>query len=124
MVDGFDSSGQPPRLASQRFYDDCHDSLQPGGILVVNLHHGHRLFPMHLERIRCSFDSRVLVVDDGDHSNSIVFACKGHALRPHRTGTVRVPRGLSAVAAEQLMAALTRVKSALRDPRPDAGNPI
>jgi spermidine synthase len=80
VVDGFDTDGQPPRLASQRFYDDCHEMLQPDGILVVNLHYGHRQRDAFIERIRRSFDDAVLVVDDGDLSNSIVFACKGHAL--------------------------------------------
>lgn len=45
MVDGFDRGGQPRALCSQRFYDDCHDALQPDGIMVVNLHTAHRAPP-------------------------------------------------------------------------------
>jgi spermidine synthase len=27
----------PPQLSSQSFYDGCHETLQPDGIMVVNL---------------------------------------------------------------------------------------
>ena len=91
MVDGFDSDGLPARLCSQRFYDDCHEMLQPGGIMVANLHFGHRHYARHLDRIRCSFDGAVLVVDDSELSNSIVFAVQGRGLRrgARRRGAAR-----------------------------------
>ena len=119
LVDGFDSHGLPARLASQRFYDDCHDTLQPGGIMVANLHYGHRHYEVYLERIRRSFfNGSVLVVDDGEMSNSIVFACRGHTLGKRHAGALRRPKGLEAGGAEQLLAAFALVSSALKDQQP------
>ena len=115
MVDGFDSNGLPARLSSQRFYDDCHEMLQPGGV------HGREPalrpppVPRHLDRIQCSFGGAVLVVDDSELSNSIVFACKGTALDAARAGVVRRPKGLDRAACEQLLGAFARVNRALRD---------
>jgi len=115
IVDGFDTEGQPPRLASQRFYDDCHEMLQPDGILVVNLHYGHRQRDAFIERIRRSFDGAVLVVDDGELSNSVVFASKGHAFsQAEREGS---PPPLSPSAGEQLAEAFALIRRALKPRR-------
>ncbi|NRF71000.1 fused MFS/spermidine synthase [Aquincola sp. S2] len=115
LVDGFDSSGQPARLCTQRFYDDCREMLQPGGMLVVNLHYGHRHYDTLVERIGRSFDGAILVVDDGDSSNSIVFACKGHALDAVPGSVARRPAGLDRAGAGQLQAAFALVGRALKD---------
>jgi spermidine synthase len=115
IVDGFDSHGLPSSLSSQRFYEDCFDTLQPDGIMVANLHYGHTHYSAHLERIRRSFNDTVLVIDDGEQSNSIVFACQGHAFKQVRPGAMRRPRNLDAAAAEQLMAAFALIASALKD---------
>lgn len=115
MVDGFDDQGQPARLSSQRFYDDCKDVLQPGGILVVNLHYGHRQHDVHVERIRRSFDGEMLLVDDGGQCNSVVFARKGQALQPRGARLLGRPKGLDAAAADQLAATFARVASALKN---------
>lgn len=83
MVDGFDYEGQPPELCSQRFYDDCLDALQDGGLMAVNLHAGHEDHDIHLARIERSFgEQQVLVVPDADGSNTIVFAGKGSLRKP------------------------------------------
>jgi spermidine synthase len=116
MVDGFDDQGQPSRLSSQRFYDDCAGMLQTDGILVVNLHHWHHSYDRQLERIQRSFSNAVLVVEGGEQSNIIVFAFKGPGLAPLRPGRVRRPRHLDATAAKQLQAAFALVASALKDP--------
>lgn len=115
FVDGFDSEGLPGTLCSQRFYDDSHELLQPGGMMVVNLHHGHRQYERHLDRIRRSFAGAMLVVDDSDLSNSIVFASKGPALERAAAGLVRRPKGLDAAGADQLVGAFARVAGALKD---------
>lgn len=117
MVDGFDSDGLPGPLCSQRFYDDAYEMLQPGGLMVANLHYGHRDHPDHVERIRRSFDGAILVVDDGEGSNSVVFACKGPALERFRPGALRPPKGLDREAAKQLLAAFALVASAWKDQR-------
>lgn len=76
VVDGFDIHGQPPQLCSQKFYDDCYRALAHDGLLVINLcGPGEQQL---LDRIRRSFDGRVLIVvprEDGE--NSVVFALKG-----------------------------------------------
>ena len=113
MVDGFDSQGLPPDLSSQRFYDDCAALLAPPSIFVANLHaqvDGDR----QLRRIRRSFGAGVLVVDDADHSNRIVFACRGSAFHPLPAGLVRRPLQLEDAAGHQLRAAYAQVLRALR----------
>lgn len=115
LVDGFDSDGLPARLSSQRFYDDCHEMLQPGGMMVANLHYGHRHYERHVDRIRRGFANAVLVADDSELSNSVIFACKGTALDTARAGVVRRPRGLDRAAGDQLLDAFARVNRALRD---------
>ena len=115
MVDAFDTDGLPPRLCSQRFYDDCHEMLQPGGVLVVNLHAGHRLHDACVNRIGRSFGGATLLVDDSELCNSVVFACKGHGLGQAAAGIVRRPRGLERAAANQLTGAFAHVSRALTD---------
>lgn len=117
IVDGFTSEGMPARLCSQRFYDDCHAMLQPGGVMVVNLHFGHRQYNRHVDRIHRSFEGEVLVVNDGGLSNSIVFACKGPMLAKAATGAARRPKALDLAAAKPLLDALALVTRALKDRR-------
>lgn len=117
VLDGFDPDGLPPRLCSQHFYDDCHDMLGPDGVLVVNLHQGHRQYERHVDRLRRSFAGAILVVEDGEPSNSVVFACKGDALARAGAGAPRRPRGLERAAAEQLLVAFSQVSHALQQSR-------
>ena len=114
MVDAFDSQGMPAALGSRRFYDDCLDVLQPGGLMVVNLHAGHPHFLVYLDRIRRSFGENVLRVDDKDGSNSVIFACKGDRLQRAVGGPLRRPAALGADAWEQLQGAFSRVVGALQ----------
>jgi spermidine synthase len=116
LVDGFDTDGLPSRLCSQRFYDDCQALLRPGGVLVVNLHFGHRQVPAQVERIRRSFDGGALLVDDGERANSIVFACKGPALE-RSPGMLRRPPSLERAAAEPLAGAFTLLRKAIASQR-------
>jgi spermidine synthase len=117
MVDAFDAQGMPAALGSRRFYDDCLDLLQPGGLMVVNLHAGHPHCPVYIERIRRSFGENVLCVDDRDGSNSVVFARKGQRLRRATSGPLRRPASVAAEPWKQLQGAFARVASAL-DGRP------
>jgi spermidine synthase len=79
LVDGFNGHGQPPELCSQRFYDDCYQSLTASGMMVVNVCDDNRQILM---RIRRSFCDRVLAVATEDGDNTVVFACKGRPLWP------------------------------------------
>lgn len=113
LVDGFDYDGQPPELCSQRFYDDCHDALQPKGLVVINLHAGHRDFEVHVARIRRSFGAEVLLVPDADGSNTIVFACKGSLAGRFKPADRRRPAHLDADTRAELMPAFAAVARAL-----------
>jgi spermidine synthase len=77
IVDGFDITGQPAQLCSQRFYDDCYSALTPNGVLVVNL--SDRGYSTLLARMRQSFHNRVIVVGCDDGDNKIAFAGRGNA---------------------------------------------
>lgn len=114
LVDGFTTDGLPARLCSQRFYDDCERILAADGVLVVNLHCGHRLYATWVDRLRRAFGGNVLVVEDVDLSNGIVFACKGDALARAVPGAVRRPRGLAPAGAGQLVGAFARISQALK----------
>jgi spermidine synthase len=113
MVDGFDSEGQPPALCSQRFYDDCHDTLRPDGILVVNLHECHESYEVFIGRINRSFDNEVLVVRSTDCSNSIVFACKGALLSRFNPSILRKRLQFDRQTWDELRPAFFGVASAL-----------
>lgn len=119
LVDGFDPYGLPDELSSQDFYDSCRAMLHEGGLMVANLHRDHPSFDALVDRIRRSFDDRVLVVHtpDKDSTNCIVFAARGDAFATCRGGVVRPPRGLGADAARQLLAAFSLVMSAVMQQR-------
>lgn len=115
LVDGFDSQGQPAKLSSQRFYQDCHGLLQPGGVMAVNLHRGDPRFNMQVQRIQRSFGDAVLVVDDTDNqSNSIVFACKDQPFERPAQRAMRPPEHLHADASVQLLGAFSTILTAHR----------
>jgi len=78
LVDGFDESGQPAKLCSAGFYDNCYAKLNEGGVMAVNLHGSNAKFGTFTSRIRESFDDKVVVVDCGVDSNKIAFAYKGN----------------------------------------------
>lgn len=77
IVDGFDITGQPEQLCSQRFYDDCYEALAPNGVMVVNM--PDRDCSGLLARMRLSFRNLVVVVGCEDGDNQIAFAAKGNA---------------------------------------------
>jgi len=114
MVDGFDSQGQPPALCSQQFYEDCHQALQPDGMLVVNLHAGHRQHKTFLSRIGRAFGEEMLAVADSGGSNSIVFACRGSLPQRCKPSLLRRPRHFDAQAWDELMPGLRKVSTAIQ----------
>ena len=118
LVDGFVSHGLPTRLCSQSFYDDCRQSLRPGGIAVVNLHTSHPDFEQQVDRLRRSFDAAVLLVPDDDHCNTIVFAfADPTAIDRLGPGLMRPPACLDSAGANQLLGAFSRIASAVKSLR-------
>lgn len=82
LVDGFDRDGQPRQLCSAAFYDSCHASLRPGGVLVVNLCADDAACATYIDRISASFSGKLAVVDADEGENRIVFAGKGIDVPP------------------------------------------
>lgn len=119
LLDAFGPQGLPRQLSSQRFYDDCADVLEPGGLLVSNFHSAARDFDACVQRVERSFDRGALVVADSDARNSIVFARKGGALVAAADAPAVRPKGLDESAWVQLRESFERIAMALaRQPRP------
>lgn len=118
MLDAFGRHGLPRQLGTQRFYDDCADALAPGGVLVSNFHSAARDLPVCLERLRRSFSGAVVVVDDREHINSIVFAGRGGVLETAAAARVVRPKVLDKTAWAQLSSAFERVATVLAGPAP------
>jgi len=76
LVDGFDRDGQARQLCSAAFYDDCHEALRPGGVLVVNLCADDTGYGSYIGRISESFNGKAVVVEAEEGDNKIVFAGK------------------------------------------------
>ena len=112
MVDGYDDNGLPASLSSQRFYNDCREMLTPDGILVVNLHCGHKHWQRQAERIRRSFNGSIVVVSDDDGSNTIVFASQKQLFALPYAGPSRSARGSGKKAWAALRGTFSRVLAA------------
>ncbi len=73
MVDGYDGESLVEALASDEFYRNCHERLNQGGILVVNLWGGDRQFHDTLRRIEAAFPEGTLCLPAEKPGNVIVF---------------------------------------------------
>jgi spermidine synthase len=74
IVDGYDADAHAEELASRSFYVACRERLAPGGIFVVNLWGGDKLFKTLLKRIESAFPGGVLCLPAERPGNIIVFA--------------------------------------------------
>lgn len=109
LLDGYDEAGMPARLRSVAFAAACRAALRPRGLLVVNVDRGDPGFELLLRRLRASFSDAVLVVDDDDRGNAVVFA--GAPLR-QRVGAIVRPAALDRVAWAQLVTVFARARAA------------
>ena len=73
VVDGYDGESHVQALATVAFYRDCHDRLNQGGMLVVNLWGGDREFNETLKRIEQAFPVGTLCLPAEKPGNVIVF---------------------------------------------------
>ena len=112
LLDAFGARGLPKQLSTQRFYDDCADTLEPGGMLVANLHTAAPDCALCIERLGRAFSGEALPVPDAGGVNTIVFAKKGERLVGTAPSTTR-PRGLDTVGWSQLHGAFGRIAAAL-----------
>jgi spermidine synthase len=115
LADGYDRQGLPRQLATQHFYDDCYKTLTPGGMLVANLVLSHEQYVQKVERIRQSFNGSILVVDDAERCNSIVFASKECAPNTPPRNIIGPSSTLNELASNSLQSAFARVLAALKE---------
>lgn len=73
LVDGYDTSGIPAALSTQRFFNDCRAGLRAGGVAAFNLYDTEHA--EHLHRLRIAFGTaNVAVIDESRQSNRVAFA--------------------------------------------------
>ena len=113
LIDGFDRGGQPERLCSAGFYDDCHSLLADGGVLAVNLWSGDRRYGLYASRIRDSFEDRFVAIGAEEDSNRIAFAFKGRGFPPRRSQLLERARKLTAHHPIGIMSTAQRIQSRL-----------
>jgi spermidine synthase len=75
-VDGYEADSYVEALASKAFYGACRERLNAGGMLVVNLWGGDKLFQTLLRRIEDSFPGGTLCLPAERPGNVIVFGFK------------------------------------------------
>ena len=73
VVDGYEADAHVEELASRAFYTACRQRLRPGGIMVVNLWGGDKLFKTLLQRIEDAFPEGTLCLPAERPGNVIVF---------------------------------------------------
>jgi spermidine synthase len=118
LVDGFTYEGQPERLCTARFYEDCRATLTESGVMVVNLHLEDARPNALVDAIACAFDGAVQVVF-AEAGNRIAFATRTPE-SSCRTGDLRRRwAALADVHKRTLGTSARRIASGLRWPRLD-----
>jgi spermidine synthase len=77
IIDGFDSQAVVESLSSVVFYQHCHDRLNKGGIMAVNLWGGEKTFHDLLKRIGHAFPAGVICLPAEKPGNVAVFGFRG-----------------------------------------------
>ena len=114
LLDGYQTLEMPTQLCSQRFYRDCHERLEPEGILVANLHALHPRFGDYVARISEAFGGRILWVSEADATNCTVFAFKGALPSAPAEGRLQRPPELPLEAWQQIAGAMQRLANSLQ----------
>ena len=76
IVDGYEADAHVEELATEAFYSACRERLRPGGVMVVNLWGGDKLFNTLLQRIKRAFPAGTLALPAERPGNVIVFGFK------------------------------------------------
>jgi spermidine synthase len=76
IVDGYEADAHVEELATESFYTACRERLRPGGIMVVNLWGGDKLFNTLLQRIKKAFPGGTLALPAERPGNVIVLGFK------------------------------------------------
>jgi spermidine synthase len=82
MVDAYDSKAQVEELATEDFYTQARDALEPDGVLVVNLWSTDPRFDVFLQRVERAFEGLVICLPAERKGNVAVF---GFRRRPSPT---------------------------------------
>jgi spermidine synthase len=77
LADGYDGESHVEAVSTLAFYRDCHERLNPRGMLVVNLWGGDREFNETLKRIEQAFPQGTLCLPAEKPGNVIVFGFRG-----------------------------------------------
>jgi spermidine synthase len=77
LADGYDGESHVEAVSTLAFYRDCHQRLNPKGMLVVNLWGGDREFNETLKRIEQAFPAGTLCLPAEKPGNVIVFGFRG-----------------------------------------------
>ena len=110
LVDGYDVSGIPAALSTQRFVDDCRDALGPCGALASNLYCDDHA--AHFARLRRAFGARCLLLDEPRQANRVAFAWR-EGVDPVRASGRAAPPLMDRVAQGQLATGMRRLAAAL-----------
>ena len=102
LADAFNAAGPALSTTTQRFFDDCHRCLMPGGVLVVNVHLDRADTTLLVERMCRGFSGNVVAVAEAYGHNAAVFARKGRGLGVAATDFGYAARVLGAVTAARL----------------------
>lgn len=113
LVDGYDRAGLASRLCTEAFYEDCRRSLRPGGVMVANIICAHVWYDVLIERIRAVFGTSVLVVQDSESSNDVVYAWVGEVADTHLCADTR-PYEIPRDTWDHLVPAMERMRFAWR----------
>jgi len=79
LIDGYDAESHVAALSNLKFYCDCREHLNPGGMVAINLWGGDREFYDTLKRIEEAFPKGVACLPAEKPGNVIVFAFRDHA---------------------------------------------
>jgi len=104
VLDGFDTAGLPPALASAAFYGDCRHALGAAGVLVTNLFDYDPAWQAMLGRLDTAFEGKLCWFDGIADCNHVVFAVAGGARALRLQRRIRRRHGRGAGLAARLMA--------------------
>ena len=74
VVDGYDEKGRPGMLDTEPFYANCRQRLTDDGMISVNLLTRTRGVKASVDRLRRSFENRVLVLPPSEAGNTVALA--------------------------------------------------
>lgn len=82
MIDGYNGGCQMATLCSQELYNQAYQALCRDGMMVINLLSRDKNLNIYLQRIKNSFQERIITMLSEPRGNLIVFAFKQSAGKP------------------------------------------